>query len=472
MNNTNKHISDEAIYVKFDPTGSNFNSGVKDVQTALQLLSPEAVSGIPLATETVAGKIRIGTQEEVDNGILGDVAVTPKTLEVRLQRPQATTEVFGVTRYATNSEALSGTASDRSIVASSLKHVIDWTFTNRVAKESENGVLKISSTPAAQAGVDDTTAMTPLKTKQAIAAATDLIPTYGPATESEQGVVRLATLAQLRDPNIREGFSASPFTLNQWQATEINLGAIKLASQGNMDSGSPNTAVTPSKFNSQRATTSRVGTTMLNHVVGDGSRAFSDAAAVLPSDRDAVTAGAVYEKNSSPGQKYMVHNELDTYLPIGGMQMVAFNSDHGNIIIANGRWLNVNEFPVLFQRIGFTYGGNYVDQFAIPDMRGVVARGFDSGRGLDPGRGFGTYQEDTTQHVTAGFPVDDSIIWNNYPPSGAMWADNFGSVNYDVGYRTDKWFGGQMHFDNSRQARVSHENRMKNLAINYVIRIR
>ena len=106
MNNTNRHISDEAIYVRFDPAGSNFNSSVDNVQEALSLLSPDAVSGTPSATETVQGKIRIGTQEEVNNGILGDVAVTPKTLELRLQRPQATTDVFGVTRYATNDEAL------------------------------------------------------------------------------------------------------------------------------------------------------------------------------------------------------------------------------------------------------------------------------------------------------------------------------------------------------------------------------
>ena len=59
MNNTNKHISDEAIYVRFDPTGTNFGADVKDVQSALGLLSPDAVLGTPLATETVPGKIRV-----------------------------------------------------------------------------------------------------------------------------------------------------------------------------------------------------------------------------------------------------------------------------------------------------------------------------------------------------------------------------------------------------------------------------
>ncbi|AKU43829.1 tail collar fiber protein [Citrobacter phage Merlin] len=472
MNNTNRHISDEAIYVRFDPAGSNFNSSVDNVQEALSLLSPDAVSGTPSATETVQGKIRIGTQEEVNNGILGDVAVTPKTLELRLQRPQATTDVFGVTRYATNDEALTGTATDRSIVASALKHVIDWTFTNRTSSESRNGVLKLSSTPAAQAGVDDTTAMTPLKTKQAIAAATALIPAYGPATESAQGVVRLATLAQLRDPNIREGFSASPFTLNQWQATESNIGAIKLASQANMDGSSNNTAVTPAKFNSQRATTNRVGTTLLANNIGDGSRALSGSAAVLPSDRAAVSTGGVYEGNTSPNQKYMTKGELDTTVPVGGMFMAAFNGDHGNLMIANGRWLPVSGYPTLFQRIGFTYGGNGSDHFALPDMRGVTARGFDAGRGVDPGRGFGTYQEDAQQRIWGNWTIDDQAAWSNYPPDGAYYADGWGSINYDAGSKDNRWTALRMHFDSSRVVRTANENRMKNVAINYVIRVK
>lgn len=469
MNNTNKHISDEAIYVRFDPIGSNFNSGVKDVQTALALLSPDAVSGTPSATETVQGKIRIGTQEEVNNGVLGDVAVTPKTLELRLQRPQATTDLFGVTRYATNDEALVGTATDRSIVASSLKYVIDWAFTNRTASESNNGVLKLSSTPAAQAGVDDTTAMTPLKTKQAIAAATALIPAYGPATESAMGVVRLATLAQLRDPNIREGFSASPFTLNQWQATENNIGALRIASQSNMDNGSTDTAVTPSKFNSQRATVDRVGTTQLSNNVGDASRALSGVAAVLPSDRSAISNGGVYEGNTSPGQKYLTKNELDTSLPVGGMIMTAFNTDHGNLLIANGRWLPVANHPVLFQRIGFTYGGNYSDHFAIPDMRGVTARGYDAGRGLDGGRGFGTYQDDTMQRITAGWTMDDVAAGSDFPPQGACYAD--GPASYDTNSRNGRIGAVKVRFDSARVTRTANETRMKNVAINYVIRV-
>ncbi|ANA49499.1 tail collar fiber protein [Salmonella phage vB_SnwM_CGG4-1] len=470
QNNTLKHISDESKYVTFDPAGSGFNQTITNVQDALSAISADGITGVPLATETVAGKARIATQLEVDAGVSTDTIITPATLSYKLQRPEASTTVLGVTQYATDEEAIAGIATNRTIVASSLKATIDNVFTVRVATESANGVMKISSTPAAQAGVDDTTAMTPLKTKQAIAAATALIPAWGPATESEQGVVRLATLPQLRDPGIRDGYSVSPFTLNQWQATESNLGAIKLSNAGQMDAGNDHTtAVTPWRFASTRATTGRAGTTILsNDLNGDGSKALSANSAVLPSNRAAVSAG-VYEHDTAADNKYMTRNNLKSYLPVGTMTLAAYNYDTGNCLKCNGRWLNRHQWPELFAVIGFTYGGDWGDNFAIPDMRGLVPRGFDDGRGLDPGRGFGSYQEDTMQRITAGWTMDDQAVTSNYPPSGACEARDYGSVNYDAGSDDRRWRGFRMYFDSARQTRVSHETRQKNLALNYVI---
>lgn len=469
VNNTLKHISDESKYVKFDPTGTSFNSGVTDVQTALGLLSGDGVNGVPPASETMPGKIRIATQEEVDNGILGDIAVTPKTLEVRLQRPQATTEVFGVTRYATNAEAISGLADDRSIVASSLKAVLDNTFAVRVSTETSNGVLKLSTTPAAVAGVDDTTAMTPLKTKQAIAAATSIIPVYGPATESALGVVRLTTLGQLRDPTIREGFAPSPFALNQWQATEANMGATKIASQIQMETGTDrNTTVTPFTFATTRATTTRTGTVRLAERVGDGTTALSGSANVLASDRPVVTVGGVYENAILPQNKYMTRGDLTSYISVGFMTLAAFNSDQGNMLICNGRLLNISEYPELFAKIGTIYGGDGITTFAIPDMRGVVARGHDAGRGLDPGRTFGSYQDDAMQPIIATWGMDDQSV-DFYHPTGALYT--FGRYSYDA-KSNGQWGGYMVRFDSSRVSRTAPETRVKSVAINYVICVR
>lgn len=61
----------------------------------------------------------------------------------------------------------------------------------------------------------------------------------------------------------------------------------------------------------------------------------------------------------------------------------------------NGAGISRSAYSGLFAAIGTTYGsGNGSTTFNIPDYRGVVLRGFDHGRGLDPGRTLGSYQAD------------------------------------------------------------------------------
>ncbi len=49
---------------------------------------------------------------------------------------------------------------------------------------------------------------------------------------------------------------------------------------------------------------------------------------------------------------------------------------------------------------------------ARPDLRGVFIRGLDNGRGLDPGRTFGSYQEDDFEnHTHGGRTMDASQGW-------------------------------------------------------------
>ncbi|QQG32194.1 short tail fiber [Citrobacter phage CkP1] len=121
ISNTLKHISDESKYVVFNPENSSFDSNIIDVQHALESISLDGVNGVPLASVSAPGKIQIATQQEVDEGIIGDKAVTPATLASRMAHPEATTTVLGLTQYATNTEAIAGVATNRSIVASALK---------------------------------------------------------------------------------------------------------------------------------------------------------------------------------------------------------------------------------------------------------------------------------------------------------------------------------------------------------------
>ena len=61
----------------------------------------------------------------------------------------------------------------------------------------------------------------------------------------------------------------------------------------------------------------------------------------------------------------------------------------------DGAAVSRTDYADLFAAIGTLWGvGDGSTTFNIPDLRGVVARGWDNGRGLDPGRLLASYQAD------------------------------------------------------------------------------
>ena len=145
---------------------------------------------IPGSTETVPGIIRIATQQEVNDGDSANTVVTPKTLKERLGNPQASTTKIGLTRYATTAEAVQGTIDNAAVVPTGLKGAIDDAFTVRTAKENVLGVIQLATIPMAEAGMDDTSAMTPLKTQRAIAKATAVMCLYSFQFVRSSGVLK------------------------------------------------------------------------------------------------------------------------------------------------------------------------------------------------------------------------------------------------------------------------------------------
>lgn len=78
------------------------------------------------------------------------------------------------------------------------------------------------------------------------------------------------------------------------------------------------------------------------------------------------------------------------YLPFAGSIIPA------GFLLANGAAVSRTSYSDLFAIVGTTYGaGDGASTFNLPDTRGVGIRGFDNGRGLDPGRTLGSYQADT-----------------------------------------------------------------------------
>lgn len=462
-NNTINHVKDDAQYVKFNP-GSNWPSTITNVQAALAAIQNFAVTGLPDATEDVAGIAEIATQEEVDAGTVDNKIVTPKTLAVKMSKPDATKDVKGITRYATNEEAL-GSTENIAIAPDTLSHA----FKNKTASESDLGTIKICTLEAAKIGSDDTMAVTPKKMHAAIAQIVPgLIPEQNTASEQRQGLVQLATNAQVSQGQIREGFAISPYSFANARATESNVGTVKIATQSQMNAGTDDSvAVTPKKFASTKATTSQYGIVKLRDTVGsEANAALSANAKVLPTTGGVVT-GNIYLRSQTEDNRLTTKQDLDNMaVPVGGIILTAFNNNHGNFKICNGQMLDKTRYHVLFSRIGYMYGGSG-NNFALPDMRGLVARGCDLGRNLDPGRAFGSYQADAMQKITGNFPVADR--WRGsyggvFTRKGGQWSTNYKSGG------GDDW-GSTVFMDTSRQVRTANETRVKSLALNYVIRV-
>jgi microcystin-dependent protein len=75
--------------------------------------------------------------------------------------------------------------------------------------------------------------------------------------------------------------------------------------------------------------------------------------------------------------------ESDSGQPlIGEVRMFAGNSQPAGWAFCDGSLLNIGDFPALFGVIGTTFGGDGVNKFAVPDLRGRVPMGQGGGPGL------------------------------------------------------------------------------------------
>lgn len=495
MNNTFQHISDLSEYKTFNPTGTKFPSNITDVQAALAACAPFAQS-----TTTVVGSMAIATQAEVDAGTNNSKAITPATLKVRLERPEATETVFGVVRLATNTEAMAGTAT-AAITAKSLLHV----FNTRAGTESAYGTFKISNQATAIAGTDNTLVMTPLRVKQAIANATSQIPSPSTATESRTGLVQLATVGQLQQGTIRDGFAISPYTLNQLTGNNSRKGIVQAASLTQANAGTDESVYISAKgFKTYLANLTNVGTVKLTDTVGAGNSgiALSGSAKVVPSTGGTMTGdlnvNAEIKKN---GVSVTTVNDVLDNIPVGSVQMWMGNSDPaaGYWMIANGRSLNKNTYPDLFLQLGYRFGGSG-DYFNIPDMRGLFVRGAGVGKDIQAETGLDEFgQPKLGNYAGGGAPGEVQtqqvkshkhvMPWGetkrevpNPPFGGTQMSNYWGTDGYED--HDNAWMftndGYEVESANIRDNKttanskdlIGKENRPWNMSVNYIIKVK
>ena len=206
-------------------------------------------------------------------------------------------------------------------------------FTYSQATESAMGVLGIATTAEAQAGTIDTKIMTPLKMAQVT------------ATESRRGVIQLATTAE---------------------AQALSPDATK--------------ALTVARLVERTATTGRVGVVEL-------------------ADNTETQAGTDTSRAVTPAG---LASAASLFVPPGAVLPFAMSTAPTGWLKCNGgEYLKTDtRYAALFAAIGNIYGqtngtgGAGTTHFRVPDLRGEFVRGWDDGRAVDSGRGFGSSQAD------------------------------------------------------------------------------
>lgn len=122
-------------------------------------------------------------------------------------------------------------------------------------------------------------------------------------------------------------------------------------------------------------------------VINNGSivARFSEEMPIEDASKSVATTEWVQELLSKMG---------DIFAPTGSVFAMATRVVPQGYLECNGNTVNRSEFSKLFSVIGTTFGdGDGATSFNLPDLRGEFVRGFDSGRGVDASRQFGSSQD-------------------------------------------------------------------------------
>jgi microcystin-dependent protein len=94
---------------------------------------------------------------------------------------------------------------------------------------------------------------------------------------------------------------------------------------------------------------------------------------------------------------------MDSY--VGEIKLFAFARTPTDWLPCEGQLLDVNTYSTLFSLISSTYGGDGVNNFALPDLRGRVPVSYGQGNGLTPRNPGETLGSNTVTLTTAQIPA-------------------------------------------------------------------
>ena len=92
-------------------------------------------------------------------------------------------------------------------------------------------------------------------------------------------------------------------------------------------------------------------------------------------------------------------------MPTGAVSYFALQNCPAGWVEANGAPISQSAFPALYAALGSN----------LPDLRGEFIRGWDRGRGVDPGRTLGSYQADEIRSHTHGLGTTATAMTGAVP---------------------------------------------------------
>lgn len=139
-----------------------------------------------------------------------------------------------------------------------------------------------------------------------------------------------------------------------------------------------------------------------------------------------------------------------------------------------GQTLAISQFRKLFNIIGTYYGGDGVNTFKLPDLRGYFLRFADYNRGIDVGRRVGTTQDDGAPNIQGSGLYAENYTAEEFQGecTGCVYVDTGRGKGF-IGSRETDHDNYVQAIDASRNSpvygRSPNEIRVKNIALIGVI---
>lgn len=151
---------------------------------------------------------------------------------------------------------------------------------------------------------------------------------------------------------------------------------------------------------------------------------------------------------------------LKEFVPPGLIAPMARLAAPSGWLACDGQVVSRTTYADLFAVVGTSHntGGEAGTEFRLPDLRGVVVRGMDAGRGLDPDRVLGSYQADMVGPHEHQLRVRGSNRDNGDPGEFVVTGPN-----EDNGLNA-------LNADSKALSQGTTETRMKNVAERYMIK--